>query len=75
LAVFCGKVNPECRGTGKKGRKEPKTQESKVWLSPPREKGGETAKNLYGGAWEGGRGKKMGYNFCVKENMFPEIEI
>jgi len=57
LAVFCGKVNPECRGTGKKGRKSPKTQESKVWLSPPREKGGETAKNLYGGHGKVAEGK------------------
>jgi len=35
---------------------------------------GNGKKPLWGdmGRWQR---EKMGYNFCVKENMFPEIEI
>jgi hypothetical protein len=41
----------------------------------PSGKGRGTAKTFYWGVWESGGGKGMGYNFCVRENMFPEIEI
>jgi hypothetical protein len=68
MAVFCPKRKLKLTDEEKKPRKErikrkqymeAKPQKSKVWLSPPREKGGVTAKNLYGcGGRCEGRGER-----------------
>ena len=50
-----------------------KPQKSKVWLSPPREKGGVTAKNLYGcgGRCEGRGERDEGWDEISSCNFFP----
>jgi hypothetical protein len=72
MAVFCperSKRNPEKESPERrcKNVKRSEAQESQVWLSPPRERGGVTAKNLYGrgrrAAREGGEGMRDGMKF------------
>jgi len=58
LAVFCGKVNPECRGTGKKGRKKPKNPGIQGLAVTPSGKGrGNGKKPLWGGHGKVAEGK------------------